>query len=74
MTKLVGTMDRSEFVTDPAEAWRRGRALDRRLAAAVAPHTRGVIRATHTELNRRDDLRALEIARLINSPRILPVR
>jgi hypothetical protein len=68
MAKIVGTMDRTEFVLDSAEAWRRGRVLDRMLSAAAAPYPRGVIRATHAELNRIDDARAADIARRINSP------
>ena len=66
MDRVVGTHNRSEFVLDPAEAWRRGRELDRMLSGARPPHRRGVWRATHAELNRQDDLRALEIARRIN--------
>ena len=27
MTRFVGSRDRSAFILDPAEAWRRGRAL-----------------------------------------------
>lgn len=65
--KIVGTRDRPEFVLDPAEARRRGRELDRMLAAAAPPRPRGVLRASHAEMNRLDDLRALEIARRLNS-------
>lgn len=68
MGKVVGTRNRTEFLTDAAEAWRRGRDLDRILAAAAVPYPRGVFRATHAELNRMDDLRALEAARRLNSP------
>jgi hypothetical protein len=67
MTRVVGKKDRTEFVLDPSEAWHRGRALDRVLSRALPPRPRGVIRATHAELNRRDELRQLEIARLLNS-------
>ena len=68
MTRLVGNKDRSEFVLDPSEAWRRGRELDRLLKNALPPHSRGVFRATHAEFNRRDDLRRAEIARRLNEP------
>jgi len=68
MDRVVGSRNRTEFVLDPAEAWRRGRELDRLLCAARPSLPRGVLRATHAELNRIDDLRALEIARRINSP------
>lgn len=68
MGKIVGTRNRGEFVFDPTEAWRLGRELDRMLQAAFPPRARGVWRGTHAEFNRQDDLRALEIARRINSP------
>jgi len=64
MARIVGK-DRSEFVLDPGEAWRRARALDRMLPARK-PVTRGVWRLSHAERNRLDDLRALEAARPIN--------
>ena len=60
-------MNRTEFVLEPAEAWRRGRALDRLLSAAALPYHRGVLRATHAELNRLDERRALDVARRLNS-------
>ena len=66
MTRTAGTQDRSEFILDPAEAWRRGRMLDRMLAQAVLPHPRGVFRGTHAELDRLDAARRLETARLLN--------
>lgn len=69
MVRIVGTMDRTEFVLDTAEAWRRGRILDRMLSAAAPPYPRGLIRATHAELNRIDDARAADIARRLNSPK-----
>lgn len=68
MERIVGTRNRGEFVLDPAEAWRRGRKLDRMLQGAFPPRARGVWRGTHAEFNRQDDLRALEIARRINTP------
>ena len=60
-------MNRTEFVLEPAEAWRRGRALGRLLSAAAPPYNRGVLRATHAELNRLDERRAVEVARRLNS-------
>lgn len=66
MTRLVGTHDRSEFVSDPLLALRRGRAVDRMLRAARGPLPRGVTRATHREMNRLDDQRQLEAARRLN--------
>lgn len=66
MTRIVGKLDRSEFILDPVEAWHRGRALDRMLAGALPPHPRGVFRGTHTEFNWLDDLRGAEIARRLS--------
>lgn len=66
MTRVVGKLDRSEFILDPVEAWRRGRVLDRMLARALFPHPRGVFRGTHAEFNRLDDLRSAELARRLN--------
>ncbi len=66
MTRIAGRQDRSEFILDPVEAWRRGRILDRMLAQAAAPHPRGVFRGTHAELDRLDAERRLETARLLN--------
>ena len=68
MTRVVGKKNRTEFVLDPAEAWRLGRGLDRMLKNALPPHPRGVFRATHAEFERRDALRRIEIARRLNSP------
>lgn len=68
MTRVVGKKNRSEFVLDPVEAWRRGRELDAMLKSALPPHPRGVFRATHAEFERRDALRRVEIARRLNSP------
>jgi hypothetical protein len=67
MTRVVGKLDRTEFVLDPVEAWHRGRALDQMLAHALLPHPRGVFRGTHAEFERRDALRSVEIARRLNS-------
>jgi hypothetical protein len=66
MTRIVGKLDRSEFILDPVEAWHRGRILDRMLAHALPPHPRGVFRGTHAEFERRDALRSAEIARRLN--------
>jgi hypothetical protein len=69
MTRIVGTRDRSEFVLDPLEALRTGARLDAMLAGLNPPRPRGVLRATHRELNAIDDARQLEIARRLNSGR-----
>jgi len=66
MTRIVGTRNRSEFVLDPAEAWRRGRVLDRMLAEAQPPRPRGVWRGTHAEFERLDELHGIATARRLN--------
>ncbi len=69
MTRVVGNQDRDEFETDPVIAYRRGRSLDRLLADARLQVPRGVLRATHSVLNRLDDDRAVQAARRLNMPR-----
>ncbi len=66
MTRTVGYRDRSEFVLDPGDALRQGRAVDAMLAAARPKVGRGVLRATHRKLNELDDLRHLAAARRLN--------
>jgi hypothetical protein len=66
MTRIVGSQDRSEFILDPVEAWHRGRVLDRMLAHAQPPRQRGVFRGTHTEFERIDEARRIEVAHRLN--------
>ena len=66
MVRTVGSQDRSEFILDPVEAWRRGRILDAMLARALPPRPRGVIRGTHADFDRLDDARRIEVARRLN--------
>jgi hypothetical protein len=68
MTRIVGKQNRSEFILDPVEAWKRGRALDQMLAAVRPPVKRQVLRGKHSALNLWDDARALEVARILNAP------
>ena len=74
MTRVVGNQNRSEFILDPEEAWRRGRVLDQMLAATRLPVKRGVMRAPHRVFNELDDQRQLEQARLLNGPSADAVR
>jgi hypothetical protein len=67
MTRIVGHRDRSEFVLDPADALRQGRAVDAMLAAARPKVQRGVLRASHRRFNELDDQRQLAAARRLNS-------
>ena len=57
MTRIVGTQNRTEFILDSVEAWRRGRVLDQMLASARIPVERGVRRAPHHLFNGIDDAR-----------------
>ncbi len=66
MTRTVGNQLRNEFILDPAEAWHRGRALDRMLATTALPVKHCVLRAPHRFFNEMDDLRQLEQARVLN--------
>ncbi len=66
MVRIVGTQHRTQFVLDPAEALRRGRALDRMLSSAGAPVPRGVVRAPHRVFNELDDQRQLQATRRLN--------
>ena len=68
MTRTVGHQDRSEIILDPAEALRRGAALDRLLPALLPARPRGVTRAPHPVFNLIDDQRQLQVARLLNLP------
>ena len=66
MSRTVGHRDRSEWIPDPAEALRRGRALDAMLCGARLPRPRGVTRATHDAMNEFDDAWQLQAARRLN--------
>jgi len=66
MTRTVGHRDRTEFISDPAEALRQGRRVDALFSSARQPRLRGVTRATHRRMNELDDLRQLEAARRLN--------
>jgi hypothetical protein len=66
MTKIVGTQDRSEFILNPAEAFRRGEKLDAMLKPTLPPTLRGIFRGTHAQLNRMDAQRTLQIAKRLN--------
>jgi hypothetical protein len=65
--RIVGRSDRSEIELVPAEAYRRGRVLDRMLRSAAPPRSRGVSRGSHEHFNRLDDQRQLLIARRLNA-------
>ncbi len=64
--RIVGRQDRSEIELDPVKAYRRARALDAMLHAALPPVPRGVTRGTHEHFNRMDAARQIEAARRLN--------
>jgi hypothetical protein len=66
MVRIVGPLQREEFITEPAEAMRRGRRLDALLGSALPRRPRGVLRARHEVLNQLDDERQTSIARRLN--------
>lgn len=61
--RIVGTQDRTEIELDPVKAFRRARALDAMLHAALPTVRRGVMRGTHEYFNRLDAARQIEAAR-----------
>lgn len=56
----------TEFELDPVQAYRRGRALDAMLRAALPPPRRGVFRGSLADFARQDEARMREIARKLN--------
>ena len=64
--KVIGKKQRSEFVFDRQEAWRRALAVDAQLLPLIPAHPRGVFRMSHSEFNRMDDDRMAAVARRIN--------
>ena len=64
--RIVGRQDRSEIELDPVKAFRRARALDAMLHAALPPVPRGVTRGTHEYFNRVDAARQIAAARKLN--------
>lgn len=64
--RIVGRQDRSEIELDPVKAFRRARALDAMLQAALPPVRRGVTRGTHEHFNQLDAARQIEAARRLN--------
>ena len=65
--KIVGNANHHEIELSPQEARRRARLMDAMFQSVYPPYPRGVTRAIHTEFQRRDEARMLEIARRINS-------
>jgi len=63
--RIVGRQDRSEIELDPVKAYRRARALDAMLHAALPRVPRGVTRGTHEYFNRVDAARQIAAARVL---------
>jgi len=65
--RVVGpNRDRTEFELDPVRAYRRGRALDAMLRAAMPAPRRGVFRGSFAKFAREDEARMREAARKLN--------
>ena len=58
--------DRTAFELDPVQAYRRGRALDAMLRAALPAAKRGVTRGSFADFAREDEARMREAARKLN--------
>ena len=66
--RIIGrNRDRTQFELAPAQAYRRGRALDAMLRSASMPPPRGVSRGTFAEFERADAARMQAVARKLNS-------
>jgi len=65
--RIIGPYrDRGEFERDPAQAYRRGRALDAMLRSALPRPQRGVRRGSFADFARADEARMREAARRLN--------
>lgn len=58
--------DRTEIELDPVKAYRRGRALDAMLRAALPAPRRGVSRGSFAKFAREDEARMRKAARKLN--------
>ena len=66
--RTVGKQIRNEFILDIEEAIHRGAKLDHMLALGGIPRAIGVRRMTHSQMNAEDQLRNLQMAKLVNQP------
>ena len=64
--RIIGSQDRCEIELDPLKAYRRARAMDAMLRAALPPVPRGVSRGSHEHFNRLDAARQADAARRLN--------
>lgn len=65
--RVIGpNRERTEFELDPVQAYRRGRALDAMLRAALPAPRRGVFRGSFADFAREDEARMREAARKLN--------
>jgi hypothetical protein len=65
--RVIGpNRDHTEFELDPVKAFRRGRALDAMLRAALPPVRRGISRGTFADFAREDEARMRKAARKLN--------
>ena len=66
--RTVGKQIRDEFILDIEEAMYRGAQLDNMLVLGSMPRVMGVRRMTHAQMNAEDQLRNLQMAKLVNQP------
>ncbi len=65
--RVVGpNRNHTEFELDPVQAYRRGRALDAMLRAALPAPKRGVFRGSFADFAREDEARMRAAARKLN--------
>ena len=65
--RVVGpNRNHTEFELDPVQAYRRGRALDAMLRAALPAPKRGVFRGSVADFAREDEARMRAAARKLN--------
>jgi hypothetical protein len=70
--RVVGHQNRSEFEHDPVRALQRAMTWNNRDNAGTLAHPRGVFRGSQDFFNALDAQRALQQARLLNAPHVLP--
>jgi hypothetical protein len=70
--RIVVHQNRSEFEPDPVRALQRAVTWNNRDNAGTLAHPRGVFRGSQDFFNALDAQRALQQARLLNAPHVVP--
>ena len=66
--RVVGKLQRQEFILDIEEAMHRGAQFDSMLLLGGIPRNSGVRRMTQEQMNAEDEARIMQMARLVNQP------